>query len=211
MGNRNTGYLVEVFSAAVLSSSIMKVLCIALVLVAPAAASNLQSAPDWQITKPGTDNSVKWTDADNPRFATYDAGTPANEADDVVFDKETRLVWMKIPGVDLKTWYDATYECINVTAGGRMGWRLPTIEELQSLWDPVGDGNLSLPNGHPFDIIDDPGTQPSYWTSTSDIQNPAVAAYPICFSTGGCLYEAIKSNASNYVWCVRGGYGYDAY
>lgn len=168
--------------------------------------------PNWQITKAGTDKSVKWVDADNPRFATYDPGTPADESDDVVFDKETRLVWMKIPGITLKTWYSATYDCINVDAGDRMGWRLPTIEELQSLWDPIGDGSgLSLPSGHPFSIIDDPGTQPSYWTSTSDIQNPAVAAYPICVSTGGCLYEAIKTNAFNYTWCVRGGYGYDAY
>ena len=192
--------------------ALAETLCVALVSVAPVEASDLQSAAEWQITKPGTDKSVKWTNADNPRFAIYDPGTPANEADDVVFDKETRLVWMKVPGVDLKTWYDATYECINVKAGGKMGWRLPTIEELQSLWDPVGDGDgLSLPNGHPFDIIDDPGTQPSYWTSTSDIQSPDVAAYPICVSTAGCFYEALKANPNNYAWCVRGGYGYDAY
>lgn len=183
--------------------------CVALLPVASAEAKDLQSTPKWQITKPGTDNSVKWTDAANPRFATYDPGTPANEADDVVFDKETRLVWMRVPGVDLKTWYDATYECINVEAGGKMGWRLPTVEELQSLAVPV-DSGLSLPEGHPFDLIDDEGTQPSYWTSTSDINNPAGAAYPVCFASG-CLYEALKANPYNYAWCVRGGYGHDAY
>lgn len=194
-----------------MNKAILFSVTVALVSVVPAEAGDLQSTPKWQITKPGTDKSVKWTDADNPRFATYDPGTPANEADDIVFDKETRLVWMKVPGVDLKSWYDATYACINVKAGGKMGWRLPTTEELQSLWDPVGDGHgLSLPNGHPFDIIDDAGTQPSYWTSTSDIQNPGVAAYPVCFATG-CLYEALKANPYNYAWCVRGGYGYDAY
>ena len=180
--------------------------CFMLASMPQAEAGEVTKTPIWQIFENGKAKSVKWVDADNPRFSVYDAGTPADELDDVVFDKETGLVWKKIAGTTLMTWYAATYDCIGEDAGGRMGWRLPTVEELLSLRD-----GTSLPDGHPFSIIDEPDTQPSYWSSTTDISN-SDAAYPVCFPpTGGCSYEALKNNAYNYVWCVRGGNGHDAY
>lgn len=184
-------------------------LCFTLVWVLPAGAQELRKTPIWQIFKDSRAAiSVKWQDADNPRFAVYDAGTPAVQSDDVVLDKETGLVWKKIPGTTLRDWFQATYDCIGETAGRRMGWRLPTVEELLSL---RGGEGPALAEGHPFSIINAPGTQPSYWSSTTDITTPD-AAYPICFpESAGCFYEAIKNNPSNYVWCVRGGQGYDAH
>jgi hypothetical protein len=184
------------------------VLCLAFASMAQAGPAKRD--PIWSIFKDGTTEKVDWEKADNPRFLIHANDTPGDETDDVVLDQETGLVWMKIPGTTLTTWFNATYGCINVDDGDRMGWRLPTIEELQSLWDATGDGSgLSLPSGHPFSLIDDPGTQPSYWTSTTDILDPA-AAYPVCFAAG-CVYEALKVNPYNYMWCVRGGYGYDAH
>jgi hypothetical protein len=183
--------------------------CLLLVYVSPADAGDGTKKPIWQIFKDGKAKPVNWVNADNARFAVYDAGTTSDESDDVVLDKETNLVWKKIPGTTLKDWVDATYVCINEDAGGRMGWRQPTVEELMSLAVPTGVDGLSLPDGHPFSLIDEDGTQPSYWSSTTAIDNPN-AAYPVCFAEG-CLYNAIKSMAYNYVWCVRGGYGYDAY
>ena len=192
-----------------LSSVLAVTFFFTLVSVTPAEAEKETKTPIWQIFEEGKAKSVKWVDADNPRFAVYDAGTPADESDDVVLDKETKLVWKKIAGTTLRNWYDATYDCIGEDAGGRMGWRLPTVEELLSLAVRSFLG-LSLPIGHPFIIIDDPGTQPSYWSSTTDINNPD-AAYPVCFAGLPCIYESLKINPYNYVWCVRGGHGYDAY
>lgn len=50
--------------------------------------------PIWQITQDGNAPfSVNWVDhAPNPRFAIYDPGTPGDETDDLVLDKETGLV-----------------------------------------------------------------------------------------------------------------------
>ena len=162
------------------------------------------SIPIWQITQGGTNKAVNWVDAHNPRFAIYDAGTPENEKDDAVLDKETRIVWMKVPGTVGKNWFAATNDCHGEFKGGRMGWRLPTVEELLSLAIRVSLFELSLPSGHPFANPVGP-----YWTSNT-LVNDSDTAITICFGPG-CLVDAIKLTGSNDVWCVRGGYGHDAH
>ncbi|MBC8232578.1 DUF1566 domain-containing protein, partial [bacterium] len=108
------------------------------------------SIPIWQITQDGTAKSVIWVDhKPNPRFAIYDAGTPGDETDDVVLDKETGLVWERAPDMSTMDWYDALLYSYQVYLGGRMGWRLPTIEELASLVDP-SEGPPTLSKDHPF-------------------------------------------------------------
>lgn len=85
----------------------------------------------------------------NPRFAIYNHGTPKDISDDVVFDKETGVVWERAPISEAQKWDAAIiYSYPNANAG-RQGWRLPTIEELLSLIDPT-QSNPALPHGHPF-------------------------------------------------------------
>ena len=181
------------------------VLCVCL-------ASPLYSAPpDWANSgKPMWEiTGASWIEhPSNPRFAIYNLGTMV-ESDDVVLDKETRLVWTRMAGTTSRNWYEATYDCYGKYAGGRMGWRLPANEELLSLAvRPDGGTGITLPTGHPFTLSSE--GQPSYWTSTTIAEYPN-AAYTLCFSTAGCLVEAVKETGSNYVWCVRGGSGHDGY
>jgi hypothetical protein len=121
-----------------------------------------------------------------------------NEA---VLDKETQLVWHRSPfGFD-DSWNYVFRYCLSRGIGGRLGWRLPTSEELASLAVQINLGTFGLPPGHPFQNVQND----LYWTATTDPSNVAQAhaRYP----GGGGLFVAKSS--FNYFWCVRGGQGYD--
>jgi hypothetical protein len=128
-----------------------------------------------------------------------------NEA---VLDRETGLVWERAPLGSPMNWYDAVRTCWTHTAGGRMGWHLPTIEELASLVDPAAAASgLALPPGHPFQNI-----QPSaYWSTTTDVRPQFLPsqAWEVRFHVGS-TGDAGKDN-SDYRWCVRGGTQGDKY
>jgi hypothetical protein len=71
-----------------------------------------------------------------------------------VRDNETGLVWERTPEGVTRTWEDAIRTCWQRQAGGRMGFHLPTIEQLASLVDPaVASPGPTLPPGHPFQNV----------------------------------------------------------
>src|SRR5262245_51000289 len=46
-----------------------------------------------------------------------------NMASAAVLDRETGVVWERLPGPTPLNWFDAHLYCNDVTTGGRMGWR----------------------------------------------------------------------------------------
>ncbi|HKA41023.1 MAG TPA: DUF1566 domain-containing protein [Burkholderiales bacterium] len=59
----------------------------------------------------------------------------ANWNSEAVLDRETGLVWQRSP-VGHGRWNVASSQCLLAKTGGRVGWRLPTVNELASLLDP---------------------------------------------------------------------------
>jgi hypothetical protein len=122
-----------------------------------------------------------------------------------VLDRETGLVWdLDTTCCDPGTWPDANASvCFtnryNTAQGWRLGWRLPTIEELHSVVQHFVGPPL-LPPGNPFIVL----TDDAYWTATS---SSSTTAYAVHLGTGVVSNEP-KTN-TNYAWCVRGGYGHD--
>ena len=63
-----------------------------------------------------------------------------------------------------------------------VGWRLPTINELASLFDPAATAAPGLPSGHPFTGLGlDPVEGDSFWSATpilgtADTSTPHFAA-----------------------------------
>jgi hypothetical protein len=126
-----------------------------------------------------------------------------------VLDKETGLVWERSPGTGKFAWGYAISHCYNKGVGGRKGFRLPTVEELASLVDPQATSPPYLPNGHPFSNVQSGALSDKYWSSTTNA-NSIPDAWWVDFGDGD-VGAAVGKTSEYYVWCVRGGHGYDAY
>lgn len=158
----------------------------------------LKTRPIWELTHYRTGKSVKWVDADNPRFCIWDNETPEDETDDVVLDKETGLIWERSPDNSYESWYWALGHCYNKMVAYHYGWRLPAIEELASLiLNP-------LPFGHPFINVQ----LATYWSSSTYEYRNNYAR--IAEFDDGFVGVSFKTD-DRYVWCVRGGRGHLAY
>jgi hypothetical protein len=130
-----------------------------------------------------------------------------------VRDNETCLVWEQSPDIiggansdGRRTWTEAQVYCFQSEVGGRGGWRLPTIAELTSLKDT----NTLLPSGPPFSNVQ---LQGFYWSATTSNGNFS-RAWLVNFGTGQVgtgPKNPTPPDPGEYVWCVRGGQGHDAF
>jgi len=122
-----------------------------------------------------------------------------------VLDRETGLVWEKSPsgGTTHFSWTLAMEHCSGLSVSNRMGWRLPTVQELTSLIDPSVSSTPALPVGHPFENV-----QPSYWSANTH-PDFSTLARAVSFIPGIVVVNGDKSG-QGFAWCVRGGSGPDA-
>lgn len=127
-----------------------------------------------------------------------------------VLDQETGLVWERSPATSVRDWSNAHRHCNGRVVGNRLGWRLPTVQELASLIDrTVPPPSPTLPAGHPFSNVNTaPGS--FYWSaSTSTAPSLAPIAYVVDFRAGS-VGELNEGNPM-FSWCVRGGQGVDTH
>jgi hypothetical protein len=154
------------------------------------------------------------TNAVGPYYATpsWDQTLPAasrfivltNMNSDAVLDRETGLVWEKSPSTSTVIWVAAQGHCNQLTVANRIGWRLPTLQELASLADPSVSPGVTLPSGHPFTNV-----QPSfYWSATTRSTTNDSEAWGVFFNDG-VVSAFPKSQSGFFFWCVRGGQGVD--
>ena len=118
-----------------------------------------------------------------------------------VLDKETGLVWEQSPSTTRTGPPGAHAACITQNIGGRLGWRLPTIQELASLVDQT-QSNPALTSGHPFSNV-----QLDACYRSASIAAPF---WSVFFSNNGGVFQGDCSGGlGGYHWCVRGGQGID--
>lgn len=174
----------------------------------PQITQDISERSSWKIPQPWTGSSVKWQDADNTRFAVYDAGTPEDVSDDVVLDKETGLVWERSPSTTVLCRHEAIVTAYYKHRGGCKGWRLPTIEEVTSIAD-FTSSRIRLPEDNPLPS-DNPfiNMQPDrYWTASAWPENETLERCMKLWCGDG--YGALIKHMRN-LWCVHGGQGGDA-
>ncbi len=116
--------------------------------------------------------------------------------DDTVTDHKTGFTWQTADYGPLGSWADANQYCVDLVLGGYDDWRLPRLDELQT----IVDYSRSHPAIDPVFAVD---PTPGYWTSTTIVGYPDHAWY-MEFSQG-LVGGAPKAGAGGYVRCVRGG------
>jgi hypothetical protein len=122
-----------------------------------------------------------------------------------VLDHETQLVWQQSPDVTFRSFAISSGFCNTLNVDDRLGWRMPTLQELASLVDPSVHPGPTLPSGHPFSNV---LADSAYWSSTAGASNPELQ-YIVSFQLGEV---SVTSNVPSGpgglpVWCVRGGLG----
>ncbi len=128
----------------------------------------------------------------NPRF---------KDMGEIVFDNLTGLFWTKKAdlGPGLVTW-DEAFEIIKELNrkkfGGFSDWRLPNINELESLVDAEYH-SPALPFNHPFEDVKE-----FYWSSTTSFYDPLWAW--ALYLHKGAVGIGLKKGPHFYVWAVRG-------
>jgi hypothetical protein len=162
------------------------------------------------------------TTAVGPYYATpsWDQTLPSNTRfivlsnfnNEAVLDRETGLIWERAPGdisgdgiVDISndtvTWAIAQTYCNKLRVANRMGWRVPTVQELLSLIDSTAP--TGLPAGHPFQSQNVPGC--CHW-SVSTWAEVSTFGWAVVFGgTHGAF--GLGKSVHSFVWCVRGGQG----
>jgi len=159
----------------------------------PCAAQTVANGPYYAM--PAWDQELQCdTVSTCPRFVVL-----ANWNSEAVLDRETGLVWERAPRAFLGSFSTSTQQCVSRFTGGKKGWRLPKVEELQSLLDGQSSGS-DLPPGHPFvGILSTPAG--GYWTASLVPNQPTQRAWKINLGFG----ESIRPTEEAYsAWCVRG-------
>jgi hypothetical protein len=167
-------------------------------------------SPIWELFIDTTDTPVPWIDhRPNLRFSIYNPGGTRTPDDDLVLDKETGLIWPRHANLRGSpfNWLDANTTTRELRFATRIGWRLPTIEELSSLVD-TRNTNPALPANHPFVSVQYGDDLPAYWASTND-ENPTGSAWFVNFGAGaaGLATKGGNPQVVGFVWPVRGGRG----
>lgn len=125
-----------------------------------------------------------------------------DNGDGTVTDTSTGLMWQQSYS-NLNEWEVALHYCENLTLAGYDDWRLPNINELQSivdynLFDPALDTTY-------FHIDPNDNFEPVYLSSTTFISTAPTAPsaiWKLDFSAG---YVIVGSKGGGYIRAVRGG------
>jgi hypothetical protein len=117
---------------------------------------------------------------------------------ETVTDHKTGLIWQQGGDGIVRNFADAGQYCEDLVLGGKADWRLPSLNELETIvdysrTDPAIDPVFST----------SPYFAHSYWSSSNYFHDPDYAWY-VGFQDGGTgLYG--KTNIYGYARCVRGG------
>ncbi len=136
--------------------------------------------------------------ADKAVFETDSAGAPCGRyliSAHTVFDAVTQLTWQRVTTEQQSNLPAANTYCTTLMIDSVGGWRLPTVKELQSLFDfrgqDVGIDTTAFPNTQ---------TIFPYWSSTLWVMDP-IDNWVVDMALGGTQNNA--GIGASFVRCVK--------
>lgn len=118
------------------------------------------------------------------------------DANGIVTDKSTGLVWQDDAIGSLTTWQNSIEQCENLSLGGHADWRLPNLNELTSLVDD----RKYRPSIN--DVFQNTESLYYYWSSTTHAYRNS-RAWSVDFDSG--LQNYSSKDYDYFVRCVRDG------
>ena len=119
-----------------------------------------------------------------------------DNSDGTVTDTKTGLMWQQSDSGSAVNWNAAIYECETATLAGFEDWRLPTVNELQTL------ANYTL-SGPAADTAFLPSTISGAYASSTSNADDGAQAWAVDFSDGSVAGS--DKTGGFYVRAVRGG------
>ena len=127
----------------------------------------------------------------NPRFLDNGDGT--------ITDNLTGLMWVKSPDSTTRTWTNAITYCESLTFVGYNDWRLPNVNELESLVNADAPDTAAWLNTQGFSNVQ----SGDYWSSSTNAYSTRSAWYVRMWK--GFVSSFGKGYNDSYVWPVRAG------
>ncbi len=113
---------------------------------------------------------------------------------DTVRELKTHLTWQRAVAANQVSFTAAGQLCADLVLGGRDDWRMPSMQELQTI---VDDGRARPA----IDPVAFPGTPAEdFWTATPWAETPLLA-WHVDFATGTAAYERVS--VLYWARCVR--------
>lgn len=109
-------------------------------------------------------------------------------------DPTTALMWPRKDNSGDVTWQEAASYCQNLTLGGYSGWRLPTIDELQGIYDQTQNAGWAHIKG---------GIQLSAWTWSNSAGTVSGEAWFFNFRDGVRFSFSLDNRNNHRALCVR--------
>jgi len=119
---------------------------------------------------------------------------------DCVTDNLTGLVWVKSPLANLRTWTEALSYADSLTLSGHDDWRLPNINELESLVNAQEPDQSAWLNTQGFTNV-----QPNYYWSSTTLTLDTTRALYVPMWDGRVHYSNATKADSLHAWPVRTG------
>ncbi len=120
-------------------------------------------------------------------------------------DPATGLIWTKNDNDSDVNWNQASAYCANLRLGGNSDWRLPTIDELQGIYDPsisvtvpCGNGGSCTETYHVKGNL-----KLSGWQWSRSAGNSSGEAWHFNFYSGGRGSDLLNCNRFDRALCVR--------